>query len=101
MKSITRQELVALGKENANYYFSYEPSDKPTYFENYKSYEDSDGSYIDGDLINFCGGEIRKCTECYINFFDQDNKHIASYKFQPTIEEIIDMEAQSSQMLFD
>ena len=101
MKVVTLQELIELGKANPNYTFSHTPNAEPGYYENYKTYEDSDGSYINGDIINYCNGEIANCLKCYINFFDENDKYIESYQLKPTIQELIDMEAESWSMLFD
>lgn len=101
MKSITLAELVELGKNNPNYKFAWEPTVEPGYYDNYKTYVDSDGSFIEEDLINYCSGEVGKCLACYIIFFDEHDQLLETYKLHPTPEELIRMEEDSQAMLFD
>ena len=100
-KIVTLQELTALGKANPNYTFSQTPDKTPQYYEHYKTYGDTDGSYIYGDIINYCNGEVADCLQCYINFFDENDNYLESYRLRPTVEELADMEAESVGMLLD
>ena len=101
MKTVTLAELLELGKNNPNYIFSWQPTEEPGYYENFKTYVDSDGSYIDIDIINFCDGVVAKCPDCYIIFFDDKDQHLETYQLRPTHEETIRMEEDAIAMLFE
>ena len=100
-KVVTLQELRVLGTANPNYTFSYTPDETPGYYENYKIYGDNDGSYIYGDVIDFCNGEVIKCCGCYINFFDENDNYPESYRLFPTKDELDFMYEESVGMSFD
>jgi uncharacterized protein YheU (UPF0270 family) len=101
IKVVTLKELKELGKANPNYTFSHTPDETPGCYENFKTYVDSDGSYIDGDIINYCDGFVKDCLKCFINFFDENDKYLESYRLRPTMEELDDMETESRSLLLN
>ena len=101
MKYVTLAELIELGKNNPNYKFSWQPITEPGYYEDYKTYVDSDGSYIEIDILNFCDGVVDKCLDCYIIFFGDKDRHLETYQLRPTHEETIRMEEDAIAMLFE